>query len=633
MKKILYIATLAAAALSMISCEKINSGLTRTDPDSLSPETYFSTEAECQLWLNPCYTNYLTSPTSACQWCSDAAISNDVNSWMNNTRLVTSANTGETMWGWSTMRRINMFLENSDKCTDEAVRLKYEGEARFFRALGYFTKVKHFGDVPWYDHVVSSTDSTDLRRPRDPRGYIMLQIFNDLDFAAANIGDAKDVAHITKWTALALKSRAALFEGTWRIYHANDDFAPKKDPTEFNGQPVQLNAEYFLNIAVKASEEIMKSGKYSIYNKGAEPYRDLFKSLNACEDEVILAKLYNNTTSELKNYGHNLPYVYVNRSYGFTKRFVNMYLCKDGTPFTKKDGYDRMWYLDEIKDRDPRLSQTILCPGFKLDDETTFTINDLMSTLTGYKPIKWASNSESYKQGKSIVDLAIFRYAEVLLNYAEAKAELGQLDQAALDKSVNLIRARVGMPALKENAALDDYMAKCYPNYELSKGQQALVLEVRRERVIELVLEGQHFWDVLRWREGAQMFDNVFPAYAQDKRTGYFGIYFPGFPEGQDYVLYDMDGDGVNDFEIYKTDAKASGKVKTAKSLKEICDGKSIIDPDDPNNGSPLKGYITGYPDRGYHTKWQENRDYLWPVPQPQINLTMGALSQNPNWK
>ena len=633
MKKITYIISVAAIALSFCSCEKINKSLTEYPIDDINLESYFKTESECQLWLNRLYYNLIQSPVNGAARWGDDCVNTQTFSVVEGTRLVTSANDGEVAWGWESIRRIHQFLEHSKNCEDNAIRLKYEGIARYFRALDYFEKVCRFGDVPWYDHVVSSTDSTDLRRPRDPRGYIMLQIFNDLDFAAANIGEGTDVAHITKWAALALKSRAALFEGTWRIYHANDEFAPKNDPSEFNGEPVNLSAEYFLDIAVKASEEIMESGKYSIYNKGTEPYRDLFKSLNACEEEVILAKLYNNTTSELKNYGHNLPYVYVNRSYGFTKRFVNMYLCKDGTPFTKKDGYDRMWYLDEIKDRDPRLSQTILCPGFKLDDETAFTINDLMSTLTGYKPIKWASNTDSYKQSKSIVDLAIFRYAEVLLNYAEAKAELGQLDQAALDKSVNLIRSRVGMPTLKAEAALDDYMAKCYPNYELSKGQQALVLEVRRERVIELVLEGQHFWDVLRWREGAQMFDNVFPAYAQDKRTGYFGIYFPGFPEGQDYVLYDMDGDGVNDFEIYKTDAKASGKVKTAKSLKEICDGKSIIDPDDPNNANPLKGYITGYADRGYHTKWQEDRDYLWPVPQPQINLTMGALSQNPNWK
>lgn len=632
MKKITYIISVAAIALGLCSCEKINKSLTEYPIDDINLESYFKTESECQLWLNRLYYNLIQSPVNGATRWGDDCVNTQTFSVVEGTRLVTSANDDEVAWGWTSLRRIHQFLEHSSNCKDDAIRLKYEGIARYFRALDYFEKVCRFGDVPWYDHVVSSTDTTDLRRPRDPRGYIMLQIFNDLDFAAANIGDNTDVAHITKWSALALKSRAALFEGTWRIYHANDQFAPKNDPVEFNGESVNLNAEYFLNIAVKASEEIMDSGRYSLYNKGNEPYRDLFRSLNACSDEVILAKLYNNTTSELKNYGHNLPYVYVNRSYGFTKRFVNMYLCKDGSRFTDKSGYDRIWYLDEIKDRDPRLAQTILCPGYKIDGEDAFTINDFMSTLTGYKPIKWASNTDSYKQNKSIVDLAIFRYAEILLNYAEAKAELGQLDQDALNKSINLIRARVGMPALSKEVEVDDYMAKCYPNYKMSKGQQALLLEVRRERVIELVLEGQHFWDLLRWREGAQMMDNAFPKYLGEARSGYCGVYFPGFGD-QTFVLYDMDGDGTADFEIYKNGTKPSGKVKTAKSLKEIAEGKAIIDPDDPSNPDPQKGYITGYPDSRFYTKWSEDRDYLWPVPQSQINLTQGALSQNPNWK
>lgn len=620
MKKIYYIALSFAAALLMSSCDKINNGLTRLPIDDINPDAYFTSESECQLWLNRCYTTYLVSPASTAVYWGDEAVNTDPFGIVEGTRLVTSGNTGETAWGWDTMRRINLFFEHADNCKDEAVRNKYLGVASFFRALGYYHKVVRFGDVPFYDHVVSSTDESDLRRPRDPRGYVMLQIMKDLDFAIENLPSSPDVAHVTKWTALALKSRAALFEGSWRIYHANDVFAPANDPTEFDGQPVSLSAEYFLNIAAEASKAIMDSGVYSVYTKGATPYRDLFNSDDAKAEEVILARLYNNTTSELKNYGHNLPYYFTNKNAGLTKRFINMYLNSNGTRFTDAADYEKVWYLDEVKDRDPRLSQTVMCPGYKMVGETATTFNDFSTTLTGYKPIKWASRPDNSKQSKGVADLAIFRYAEILLNYAEAKAELGTITQADLDLSVNKLRDRVNMPHIALDVTVDPYMEKCYPNAKDSKGSLGLILELRRERAVELVFEGNHLWDMLRWREGAQLMDNTFPYFGTDKVTGYYGIYIPG------PGIYDMDGDGVADFELYVT--TASNTVKTAVKLSSL----QLTDPDNPFSTAPTKGYVTAYKNKKYCDKWNEERDYLYPVPQPQINLTQGALTQNPNW-
>ncbi len=616
MKKIYYIITILVAAAALSSCDKINGSLNRYPIDDVNVETYFSSEAECQLWLDRCYPQYLSTALSGCLYWGDDCVNNDPFSIVEGTRLVTSANTGETAWGWDTMRRINLFLEHADNCKDEEVRNRYIAVARFFRALGYFEKVKRFGDVPYYDFVVSSTDEAALRKPRDPRGYVMQKVMEDLDFAIAYLSDETNVARVTKWSALALKSRAALFEGSWRIYHANDEFAPQNDPEG-------VDTEYFLNLAADAAQQLIDGKKYSIYSKGEAPYRTLFNSDDACEEEVILAKLYNNTAAELKNMGHSLPYYFTNKSFGFTKRFVNMYLCSDGTRFTDKPGYETAWYLDEVQNRDPRLSQTILCPGYKVVDDTEYTIDDFGSTMTGYKPIKWASRADNNLQNKAIADLAIFRYAEVLLNYAEAKAELGTLTQDDLDKSVNRIRARVGMPALSIDVALDSYMASCYPNYTRSNSaQKAVLLEIRRERVIELVLEGSHLWDMLRWGEGAQMLDNCYPRFGIENITGYFGVYIPG------PGLYDMDGDGVKDFEIY-TDKKTSG-AEIKKSIK--MSSLKLVDPENPTNGAPAKGYITAYQSIGYCYRWQENRDYLYPVPQPQINLTEGALTQNPNW-
>jgi len=624
MKKIFIALFVGACVMSLAGCEKINKGLTCTDPDALSPETYFTNESQCQLWLNRCYSNYLVSPASTCQWCSDAGVTSDVNAWMNDTRLVTAANTGETMWGWSTMRYINMFLENSYRCEDDAVRLKYEGEARFFRALNYYQKVCHFGDVPWYDHVVSSSDREDLSRPRDPRGYVMLQIMKDLDFAIENLGETPNLSRVNKWTALALKSRAALFEGTWRVYHRDDEFAPKNDPTEFDGKSVSLSAEYFLNLAVDAASKVMESGLYSIYTSGNQPYRDLFGSEDAIGEEVMLAKTHTRATSELKNFGHSLPFNFQQYSISVPRRIMNMYLCSDGSRFTDKAGNEKMFFTDEVKDRDPRMSQTFICPGFKYSDEKALTINNFYKTFTGYMARKWVSARDKAESGMGTCDLALFRYAEVLLNYAEAKAELGQLDDASLDKSVNLLRKRVGMPSLKANVAKDDYMARCYPNYTYTKGgQEALVLEVRRERIIELMFEGFQRYDVLRWKEGAQQNSNHY-ALCGTSNTGYYGVYIPG------PGLYDMDGDGVKDFEIYVS-SKTSGPEIAAENAKKITELK-LTDPDDPANPNPTKGYMTGYKNDSAFVNWREDRDYLYPIPLPQLTLTEGKLTQNPNW-
>ena len=224
---------------------------------------------------------------------------------------------------------------------------------------------------------------------------------------------------------------------------------------------------------------------------------------------------------------------------------------------------------------------------------------------------------------KGVADLPLFRYAEVLLNFAEAKAELGTLSDGDLDKSVNLLRSRVGMPKLKSDVKLDDYMARCYPNYTMSTGNKALVLEVRRERIIELIFEGFHRYDVLRWKEGAQQKNDQYDLCGSSV-SGYYGVYVPG------PGLYDMDGDGVNDFEIYITN-KTSGSEIPAANAKKLSD-LNLVDPAEPTNLNPTKGYMTAYRNDPACASWDENRDYLYPVPQPQIDLTNGALTQNPGW-
>jgi hypothetical protein len=202
---------LAVILLALTACEDF---LTRRPKDELSPDTYFRTETECQLYTNNFYT-ILPAATDFYQEDDDYIIPNSLSTKVIGNRVVpTTAGT----WNWNMLRQINFFLSRSHQCEDNAVREKYEAVARFFRAYFYFEKVKRYGDVAWVDEPIDANDKT-LYRGRDPRAMVMEHVLEDIDFAIENLPSGKDVYRVTKWTALALKSRIFLFEGTFRKYH------------------------------------------------------------------------------------------------------------------------------------------------------------------------------------------------------------------------------------------------------------------------------------------------------------------------------------------------------------------------------------------------------------------------------
>ena len=143
-------------------------------------------------------------------------------------------------WKWDKLRDINFFLEYSKNCEITADRLKYEGVARFFRAYFYYEKVKRYGDVPWLDVALSSDDER-LYMGRTPRQEVVEHMIEDLDFAIANLDASRSLYTVTKWTALALKSRVTLFEGTFRKYHGIEGW------------------EKLLRICAEASEDFIKN--------------------------------------------------------------------------------------------------------------------------------------------------------------------------------------------------------------------------------------------------------------------------------------------------------------------------------------------------------------------------------------
>lgn len=470
---------------------------------------------------------------------------------------------------------------------DQKARDRYDAVARFFRAYLYFNMVKRFGDVPWYDKVILETDTEALTKPRDSRMVVIDNIIADLDFAVANLPEKKMPNEISKWTALALKSRICLFEGIFRKYH-----------TEFN----LSGAEALLDKSIEASGLLIEKSGYAVYSTGKpeSDYLNLFASIDPIETEIILAR---NFSDGVQVY-HNVNYYTMTASYGrpgLEKRFINSYLMKDGGRFTDKEGYATMFYTEEVKGRDLRLSQTIRTPGYTRIGESETLVPEFGSTVTGYQLIKFVAGRQYDTYEKSCNSMPIFRYGEILLNYCEAKAERGTLTQQDIDKSIKLLRGRVDMPNLilaEANANPDPYLGNLYG--AVSGSNKGVILEIRRERGIELVMENFRWDDILRWK-AASVFAEQFK-----------GMYFPSVG------AFDLDGDSAPDVCIYETTKPNLGNIQYLKLGSEI----------KLENGQ--SGCIVVNPQ--IKKNWDESKDYLYPVPI-QERLLNKNLTQNPGWK
>jgi hypothetical protein len=553
--------------------------------DTITPGSYFRNETDLQLFTNNFYTA-LPSATDVYADEADIIINPALNAAISGQRIIPETGGG---WSWTALRQINYFLENSYRCPDEEVRKHYDGIARFFRAHFYFIKVARFGDVPWYDEVVGSGDEELLKKPRDSRKLVMDNILADLDYAIENIRPTKDVYRVTKWAALALKSRVMLFEGTFRKYHNLGDW------------------EVCLQECVKASEQLIKEGGYTLFSKTSTPYATLFNTLNATEtmEEVILARDFNNGV-QLRHSVQNYTTSPTAGCAGVTRRLVDAYLMKDGSRHTDRANFDKLGFVEECKNRDPRMAQTLRTPGYIVDGKQTPA--NLASMKLGYQLRKYYIAVEY--DGFSEVDMPIFRLGEVLLNLAEAKAELGTLTQADLDKTVNALRKRAGITGTYTlGTPADEWLKGCYPTLAaLNPANLGDILEIRRERTVELVMEGRRYHDIMRWKEG-KVFEEEF-----------LGMYIPG-PGAMD-----LNADGVLDFNI--ATATNAGSPDGVTTLK-VGENLTLVSNGTYNGES---GFLTIHRNDIMNRQWIEERDYFYPIPTKERILTNGALTQNPGW-
>lgn len=595
MKKIFYI--LAGAVAILTSCQKT---LDKKPLDKLTEETFFETDAGMLSFSNTFYTS-LPGGTSLYLDNADNYFQLAQLLEARGKRTVPASGSG---WTWTDLRDFNTLIGNAGQYKgSESKKNQYIALARFFRAYFYFEKVKRFGDVPWIDAQLGSADQQ-LYAKRDSREVVIQNVIKDLDFAIQNLPTTHSAYEITSWTALALKSRVCLFEGTYRKYHKIEGY--------------DHDWKWYLDQCIEASDKFVEKSGYSIYSDNTKDknYLDLFTTNtiqgSPVAKEVILARNYNLSYSVL----HNSTYTFTVSSmgkYGMSRKTMASYLMADGKPFTNQTGWETFSYSQEMVGRDPRLAQTIRTPGYtRLDDPLQLAPN-LSQTVTGYQPIKYVGPTTMNANDKSDLDLIIMRAGEVYLNYAEAAAERGILTSDILAKTINKLRQRVGMPDLTLGVTEDPFLTNLewggYQSVATDEPQRALILEIRRERCVELNQEGFRYYDLMRWREG-KIFEN----------SKQYGMYLET-DSATGNRSYDFDGNGTVDLVIWTAGKKPTTIPTTAVAL-EI--GKDITLSEGDH------GMIDIYSDPGM---WNDtkDKDYLYPIPTDELNLNPN-LEQNPGW-
>ena len=441
--------------------------------------------------------------------------------------IITSENCGT--WDWSDIREVNYFLDNNTYTSvPEDVRNNYSGVALFFRALLYYDKLVYFGEVPWIGRVLNPGDP-ELTAPRDSRDVIIQHIIDDLDQAyewiKSESSSDSQACLLNKYCAMLLKSRVCLFEASWRKYHAGTAYVKN----------CKITSDELFRLAAEAAEEVIKSGKFSLntgtYKDGSGPYSALFSSDVVPTNEVMLAVAADTQLSAgFANYYFNVQ----ETRPSLTRPFMNSYLNIDGTPYSEKhsNGVYKT-FQEETTGRDLRLNQTIRAYDYKRTNANgakEASIPNFSYSLTGYHVTKYTIPDAAYDvYGANNNDMPVMRYAEALLNYAEAKAELGKLTNEDWKNTIGALRARAGITGglTTKPTTIDATFRSTY----FPKINDPVLLEIRRERAIELCLEGFRMKDLRRWAR-ADLWQSA-------KWTG---VFIPGYDK-----LIDINGDGVDD--------------------------------------------------------------------------------------
>lgn len=577
---------LLATAVSFSSCDDF---LTRDPQDTVTDvPSFWNNEENLRTSFLDYYTYFFPGYRSTWERADNFAETN-VADWTDDnaqevatlfTKVAPTSDAGN--WNFKKIRNMNLLLSRIQSSTlGEEAKNHWSGVARLFRAMEYAKLVQKFGDVPYYDAVVGSTDNEQLYRARDPRTTVMDKVNEDLAFACANIrvNDGTKGLTVNRAVAQGFASRIMLFEGTWQKYHANNT----------------AKAAEYLKAAKDYAAALMQTNAYSI----APSYKSLTTSENlAGNPEIIMYRSYveNVVMHSLMSF-QNTEMEMSSPS----RSFVDAFLTKNGLPIHQAGNtdYKGKEYAKEILNRDPRLADNI-------DEESGLRLNGVAAVYaaSGYYANRYVNKDLINKPGgmsnTNTTDAPVMKLNEVMLNYIEAAAELADLGQYTLtqadfDKTINAIRDRQStkMPhvTLAGNALKVNGVEINDPDRDATV--KPIIWEIRRERRVELAYEGLRFNDLRRWGklEYADMVKN--------KKLNM--------------------GAWINKAD-YPKNAEALAKITLCDENGKIVTGN--------------EGYIMPITEVA-KMRVMADKDYLYPIPVDQITMyeTHGfKLTQNPGW-
>ena len=503
---------------------------------------------------------------------------------------------GASDWqtGYQNLRKVNYFFHNYKvpEAQENEDVLSLKGEAYFLRAYWHFDLLKKFGSIPVMDAFWDENATiAGLQIPAKTRNEVARFILSDLV-------EAKNLLHsrgkysgirINKEAAMVLAMNVALYEGTWEKYHSSDDFASSTN-----------ESNYFLGEVINWGNELFGCG-IDLYKTGQNP-GDAFAALFNSKDlsgmgEVLLWRKYSSDEGVFHDVNGNLKAGVVDSegAAGITQSLVDNYLNADGT-FIDPTNEKFKDFKETFEGRDPRLIQTVMNEGAKFASATTATPMHLEEytdekkntisppklagdgntrSLTGYH-IRLGIDS-TFVSGNGETALPIIRYAEGLLAYAEAAAELEMWSDDIANKTLKALRERAGVKYLApaKDANFTDF------GYTLTPVLQ----EIRRERRSELALQGFRLDDLMRWKA--------------------------------DKLIVGKRGKGA-----YVGDESILFKSYSPDNQKRIRERLTL---DDNKWADPMAGTLPS----GY--QFHADRDYLLPIPPSELELNK-KLKQNPKW-
>ena len=668
-KNLLLGAAVTTAAFGLTSCNDL---LDMKPISQITPGAYYQNADQLAAYLNNYYDSYLEMPYSGSmshswgQWNEGKAKSDwdtDIYCWGGGStqRFADDhweVSSGKVLQGYyGGVRVYNYFIntvlkqiENGTLPNSEDVK-NYLGEAYFFRALVYFRIMALYGDIPVITEVLPDEDNVIVENSkRTPRNEVARFILSDLDKAIEMCYTRSKFngQRVNREAALLIKSRIALFEGTFEKYHRGsgrvpgDANWPGAKMSYNQGKTFNQEAEvkFFLTEAKNAAKEVADNADLAENNHKIDPvygdkddwnpYFNLFSQPSLANvNEALMWKQYNKDLGFYHLTGHSMV---TGQNTGFTRSFIQTFLMKNGMPiYADNSGYHGDVTLDNVKaDRDERLqlfmwgeSTPTYCdpemtgveagkplPVYMEEDETdaAHITNTDASTrcITGYQQRKYYTydaEQTRYSEQSTTNACPIMRSAEALLNYMEADYELnGRLDSKSQEYWRTLrTRAGVDTDFQKTIDATDLSKEMDFGRYSGTKLVDKTLYNIRRERVTELFSEGLRFADLIRWRG----FDNMLTT--------------KWVPEGCNF--WD------NMYKHYDPEIKCNGENDAVVSSKSL--GKYLR----PYSKSmqPANELKDGY-------KWHEAY-YLYPIgitdirtASPDRSLENSNLYQNPYW-